>query len=91
MNFKIESLVKFPEFLASLSLLAHNFFVTPVLLILLWFLLSLYRIMPQMVAGILSDSYRRERVLSQSDASDVLREAFSQTEASIDHHYEVFT
>lgn len=46
--------------------------------------------MPQMVASLLSDSYRRERVLSQSDASDVLREAFSQTEASIDHHYEVF-
>ncbi|KAJ8565860.1 hypothetical protein K7X08_008436 [Anisodus acutangulus] len=49
---------------------------------------SVSKIMPQIVAGILSDSYRRERVLSQSDASDVLREAFSQTEASIDHHYE---
>ncbi|KAM3323701.1 protein phosphatase 2C 70 [Capsicum chacoense] len=49
---------------------------------------SVSKIMPQMVAGILSDSYRRERVLSQFDASDVLREAFSQTEASIDHHYE---
>ncbi|PHU30620.1 Protein phosphatase 2C 70 [Capsicum chinense] len=49
---------------------------------------SVSKIIPQMVAGILSDSYRRERVLSQSDASDVLREAFSQTEASIDHHYE---
>lgn len=49
---------------------------------------SVSKIMPQMVASILSDSYRRERVLSQSDASDVLREAFSQTEASIDHHYE---
>ncbi|XP_016467978.1 protein phosphatase 2C 70 [Nicotiana tabacum] len=49
---------------------------------------SVSKIMPQIVASILSDSFRRERVLSQCDASDVLREAFSQTEASIDHHYE---
>ncbi|KAJ8573727.1 hypothetical protein K7X08_010238 [Anisodus acutangulus] len=49
---------------------------------------SVSKIMPQMVASILSDSYRREMVLSLSDASDVLTEAFSQTEASIDHHYE---
>lgn len=52
---------------------------------------SLSRVMPQMVANILSDSFRREKVLSQCDASDVLREAFSQTEASINHYYEVST
>ena len=44
-----------------------------------------------MVATILADSFRRERVLSQCDASDVLREAFSQTEASLNHYYEVVT
>lgn len=43
-----------------------------------------------MIASILSDSFRREKVLSQRDASDVLREAFSQTEAFINHYYEVF-
>lgn len=42
-----------------------------------------------MVADILSDSHKRERVLAQCDASDVLRDAFSQTEASMNHYYEV--
>lgn len=46
--------------------------------------------MPEMVASILSDSFKRERVLSLCDASDVLRDAFSQTESSLNHHYEVF-
>uniref|UniRef100_A0A5B6YH35 PPM-type phosphatase domain-containing protein n=2 Tax=Davidia involucrata TaxID=16924 RepID=A0A5B6YH35_DAVIN len=41
-----------------------------------------------MVASILSDSFRRERVLSQCDASDVLRDAFLQTEACMNHYYE---
>nr|XP_027116244.1 protein phosphatase 2C 70-like isoform X2 [Coffea arabica] len=49
---------------------------------------SVSQVMPQMVASILSDSFRREKVLSQRDASDVLREAFYQTEACINHHYE---
>lgn len=49
------------------------------------------RILPEMVTSILSDSFRKERVLSQRDASDVLRDAFLQTEACINHHYEVFT
>ena len=44
-----------------------------------------------MVARILSDTFRREKVFSHCDASDVLREAFSQTEAHMDHLYEVFS
>lgn len=43
-----------------------------------------------MVATILSDSVKRERVLSEQDASDVLRDAFSQTEACMNNNYEVF-
>ncbi|KAI3459369.1 hypothetical protein Pfo_016032 [Paulownia fortunei] len=49
---------------------------------------SVSKIMPEVIAGILSDSFRREKVLSQCDASDVLREAFCQTEARINHYYE---
>lgn len=49
---------------------------------------SASKIMPEMVASILSDSFKRERVLSLCDASDVLRDAFSQTESSLNHHYE---
>ncbi|XP_031096665.1 protein phosphatase 2C 70 [Ipomoea triloba] len=49
---------------------------------------SASKILPQIVASILSDSFRREEVLSQCDASDVLREAFSQAEASLNHNYE---
>ncbi|XP_022138736.1 protein phosphatase 2C 70 [Momordica charantia] len=45
-------------------------------------------ILPEKVATILSDSLKRERVLSLCDASDVLREAFSQTEACMNHYYE---
>lgn len=45
--------------------------------------------MPEMVTRILSDTLRRENVLSRCDASDVLREAFSETEAQMDHLYEV--
>ncbi|KAI8009839.1 Protein phosphatase 2C 70 [Camellia lanceoleosa] len=46
------------------------------------------RMLPEMVASILSDSSRRQRVLSQCDASDVLRDAFLQIEASMNHYYE---
>ncbi|KAK4283690.1 hypothetical protein QN277_000615 [Acacia crassicarpa] len=49
---------------------------------------SASKLFPEIVARILSDSLKRERVLSLHDASDVLREAFSQTEASMNHHYE---
>ncbi|KAL1569466.1 protein-serine/threonine phosphatase [Salvia divinorum] len=49
---------------------------------------SVSKIMPEVIAGILSDSFRREKVLSQCDASEVLREAFYQTEARINHYYE---
>lgn len=49
-----------------------------------------YRLLPEMIANILSDSLKRERVLLQCDASDVLRDAFFQTETGLNHHYEVF-
>ncbi|KAK9289055.1 hypothetical protein L1049_017526 [Liquidambar formosana] len=49
---------------------------------------SASKLLPEMVANILSDSLKRERVLSLCDASDVLRDAFFQTEACMNHHYE---
>ncbi|XP_068331577.1 protein phosphatase 2C 70-like [Pyrus communis] len=49
---------------------------------------SASKLLPQIVANILSDSLKRERVLSLCDASDVLRDAFFQTETSMNHHYE---
>ncbi|XP_023006288.1 protein phosphatase 2C 70-like [Cucurbita maxima] len=49
---------------------------------------SASEILPAKVATILSDPLRRERVVSLRDASDVLREAFSQTEACMNHYYE---
>jgi formamidopyrimidine-DNA glycosylase len=47
------------------------------------------RILPENVAKNLSHPETKERVLSCSDASDVLRYAFTLTEAAIDHQYEV--
>ncbi|XVF63183.1 hypothetical protein PTKIN_Ptkin09bG0067700 [Pterospermum kingtungense] len=49
---------------------------------------SASKILPEMVAAILSDSIKSERVLSQHDASDVLRDAFSRTEACMNNYYE---
>ncbi|KAK7253175.1 hypothetical protein RIF29_37676 [Crotalaria pallida] len=49
---------------------------------------SASKLFPEIVAIILSDPVKRERVLSLGDASDILRDAFSQTEASMNHHYE---
>ncbi|KAJ7954921.1 Protein phosphatase 2C 70 [Quillaja saponaria] len=50
---------------------------------------SASKLLPEMVASILSDSLKRERVLSLCDASDVLKDAFSQAEESMNqHHYE---
>ncbi|PIN04470.1 Serine/threonine protein phosphatase [Handroanthus impetiginosus] len=49
---------------------------------------SVSKIMPDVIAGILADSFKRGKVLSQCDASDVLREAFYLTEARINHYYE---
>ncbi|XP_019059050.1 PREDICTED: protein phosphatase 2C 70 isoform X2 [Tarenaya hassleriana] len=43
---------------------------------------------PEILANILSDSVKRGKVLSQRDASDILRDAFSKTEACLDHLYE---
>lgn len=54
------------------------------------FFFFFYRLLPEIVANLLSDSLKRERVLLQCDASDVLRDAFYQTEASLNYHYEVF-
>ncbi|KAL9352804.1 hypothetical protein Peur_055484 [Populus x canadensis] len=49
---------------------------------------SASKMLPEKVASILSDSLVRERVLLQCDASDVLRVAFSQTEADMNNYYE---
>ncbi|KAL2922551.1 Protein phosphatase 2C 70 [Bienertia sinuspersici] len=49
---------------------------------------SVSKILPETVATILSDSLRRENVLLRQDASDVLSEAISLTEASLNHYYE---
>ncbi|KAK8571808.1 hypothetical protein V6N13_047452 [Hibiscus sabdariffa] len=49
---------------------------------------SASKILPEMVTTILSDSVKRERVVSQQDGSDVLRDAFSQTEALMNNYYE---
>ncbi|XP_022722582.1 protein phosphatase 2C 70-like [Durio zibethinus] len=49
---------------------------------------SASKILPEMVATILSDSVKRERVLSQHDASDVLKDAFSRTEVCMNNYYE---
>ncbi|GAB2221410.1 hypothetical protein Droror1_Dr00012586 [Drosera rotundifolia] len=49
---------------------------------------SASQILPDMITNILSDSFKREKVLSQKDASDVLRQAFDLTEASMNNYYE---
>ncbi|XP_027365650.1 protein phosphatase 2C 70 [Abrus precatorius] len=46
------------------------------------------KLFPDIIASILSNSLMQEKVLSLRDASDILRDAFSQTEASMNHHYE---
>jgi protein phosphatase len=53
------------------------------------FSLLVSRILPENLANILSHPGTKERVISLSDASDVLRYAFTLTEAAIDHQYEV--
>ncbi|KAK4266381.1 hypothetical protein QN277_027315 [Acacia crassicarpa] len=49
---------------------------------------SASKVFPEIVANILSDSLKREKVVSICDASNVLRDAFSQTEACLNHYYE---
>ncbi|XP_072968888.1 protein phosphatase 2C 70 [Typha angustifolia] len=44
--------------------------------------------LPENVANLLSHPERKQRVLSRSDASDVLRDAFSLTESAMNHQYE---
>jgi hypothetical protein len=51
--------------------------------------LLISRILPENVATLSSHHETKEKVLSYSDASDVLRYAFTMTEAAIDHEYEV--
>ncbi|CAN0886927.1 Protein phosphatase 2C 70 [Linum grandiflorum] len=46
------------------------------------------KMLPEKLASILSDAVVRGKVISQGDASDVLRDVFSQTEASMNNHYE---
>uniref|UniRef100_A0A7N0TJX7 protein-serine/threonine phosphatase n=1 Tax=Kalanchoe fedtschenkoi TaxID=63787 RepID=A0A7N0TJX7_KALFE len=49
---------------------------------------SVSKILPEKIAGLLSDSARRDRVFSLHNASDLLKDAFYQTEANLNHHYE---
>ena len=51
--------------------------------------LLIYRILPENVSTLSCQHETKEKVLSYSDASDVLRYAFTMTEAAIDHEYEV--
>ncbi|KAG2273498.1 hypothetical protein Bca52824_056053 [Brassica carinata] len=47
---------------------------------------SAVKIIPEVLANILSDSLEKEKVLSQRDASDVLRVVLAKTEARLDDH-----
>ncbi|XP_018442322.2 protein phosphatase 2C 70 [Raphanus sativus] len=47
---------------------------------------SAVKIIPEVLANILSDSLKKEKVLSQGDASDVLRDVLVKTEARLDDH-----
>ncbi|CAH8365314.1 unnamed protein product [Eruca vesicaria subsp. sativa] len=47
---------------------------------------SAVKIIPEVLANILSDAHRKEKVLSQRDASDVLRDVLVKTEARLDDH-----
>ncbi|AED92679.1 unnamed protein product [Arabidopsis thaliana] len=47
---------------------------------------SAIKIIPEVLANILSDSLRKEKVLSKRDASDVLRDMFAKTEARLEEH-----
>ncbi|CAN1129378.1 Protein phosphatase 2C 70 [Linum perenne] len=49
---------------------------------------SASKMLPEKVASILANSEIREKVLSEGDASYVLKMAFSQTEASMNNYYE---
>ncbi|KAL8128619.1 hypothetical protein V2J09_017774 [Rumex salicifolius] len=50
--------------------------------------LTFPQLLPEMVTKILLDLSKREMVLSKQDASDVLKDAFSQAEANMNHYYE---
>ncbi|KAK4783120.1 hypothetical protein SAY86_007494 [Trapa natans] len=49
---------------------------------------SASKIIPEMIATLLSDSKNLEKVLSLCDASHILRDAFYRTEACMEHYYE---
>ncbi|XP_062108409.1 protein phosphatase 2C 70 isoform X2 [Humulus lupulus] len=46
------------------------------------------KVLPETIATILSDTQKREEVLSLCDASNILRDAFFQTETSMNYYYE---
>ncbi|WOH16028.1 hypothetical protein DCAR_0935577 [Daucus carota subsp. sativus] len=50
--------------------------------------ISASKLLREIVGDILADSVKRKKILTKCDASDVLREAFTQTEACMDHYYE---
>uniref|UniRef100_A0A1J3FE42 protein-serine/threonine phosphatase n=2 Tax=Noccaea caerulescens TaxID=107243 RepID=A0A1J3FE42_NOCCA len=47
---------------------------------------SASKIIPEVLANILSDTLKKEKVLSRRDASDVLRDVLARTEARLDDH-----
>ncbi|KAK4797997.1 hypothetical protein SAY86_030323 [Trapa natans] len=49
---------------------------------------SASKIIPEMIATLLSDPRNLEKVLSLCDASHILRDAFYQTETCMEHYYE---
>ncbi|KAL1342705.1 hypothetical protein HN51_029224 [Arachis hypogaea] len=49
---------------------------------------SASRLFPEIIGNLLSNSLARERVLSLRDASEILRDAFAQTEAGMNHDCE---
>ncbi|XP_020600075.1 protein phosphatase 2C 70 [Phalaenopsis equestris] len=46
------------------------------------------KLLPQFIVNILSNPEKKQRVITCDDASDVLKEAFSLTEAALNHQYE---
>ncbi|XP_028551509.1 protein phosphatase 2C 70 isoform X2 [Dendrobium catenatum] len=46
------------------------------------------KLLPQIIVNILSNPEKKQRVITCCDASDVLKEAFSLTEAALNHQYE---
>lgn len=90
---KRKYLPKMHSFMINQMFNAYTFFPSKSLFFicktLLTFCNYIFRLFPEIISSILLDSSRRERVVSLRDASDILRDAFSQAEARINNSYEV--